>query len=227
MNKIENKSPLGNSDPISQYYDLINNINSLRYNIAYLAEKLGEQVPIQNIPCEFSKFITNTVCSITDKINDGSIDKFVKDHDPNIYNVLNKETQQLGQYSNYLTQKLNNLKNNVSNSVENVTNSIENVEQSLNESKEKAINKTKNTINKSIDNTVDNTVKNINDSSKKIEKNINNASNKFEKKVKSTNKAIKIGGGDSYNQIINPETGRIVSIHSKKGREILNNYIKK
>ncbi len=31
-------------------------------------------------------------------------------------------------------------------------------------------------------------------------------------------------GGNQYNKIVNPETGRKVSIHNKKGQEILNKY---
>ncbi len=37
--------------------------------------------------------------------------------------------------------------------------------------------------------------------------------------------ALQTGGGSVYDSIVNPETGRKVSIFTKKGRKILENYI--
>ncbi len=239
MSKTENKSPLANSDPISQYYELINNINSLRFNIAYLAEKLGEQVPIQNIPCEFSKFLTNMVCSITDKVNDGTINKFISIYNPEVYKMFKEQTQQLDQYSNNLTNKLNALKNNVATSVNGTQNAINTtVTQSTD-----AVNKQINSVVKPINSAAKQITQDVNalSKSKKVVTNTKqitqdvNALSKSKKVVTDTKQITQnkqqdsknkgnIGG--SYNKIINPETGRTVNIYTKKGKEILNKYKK-
>ncbi len=65
-------SALSGSDPLTQYNNVIQNVYRLKYNVDDLLQELGKQVPIQQMPCELSKFMTNGICKITDKFVNSS-----------------------------------------------------------------------------------------------------------------------------------------------------------
>jgi hypothetical protein len=206
------KSPLSGSDPISQYNELIGNIYLLRNNIAFLAEKLGEQVPIMNIPCEFSKFLTNSVCSITDKITDGSISNTLP-FNPVNYDILKGKLTNL---TGNLTQTATNLEEKVKSGLINTTNEIK---KDINNAVE-----TSKDISKKVNELPD---QKINEAKNKGVENIKSMTDKVNKTAEKSIKKL-IGGNinNKYSVIVNPESGRLVKVNTKKGKEILNKYKK-
>ncbi len=79
-------SALSGSDPLTQYNNVIQNVYRLKYNVDDLLQELGKQVPIQQMPCELSKFMTNGICKITDK--------FVNSNPANQQQLLAQQQQQ-------------------------------------------------------------------------------------------------------------------------------------
>ncbi len=212
----KSESPIGNSDPISQYNDLIGNIYLLRNNIAFLAEKLGEQVPMMHIPCEVSKFITNSVCSITDKISDGSISNLVP-YNPETYNMLKgKLTNLTGDLTETATRLEDKVKSGLINTTNEIKKDINNAVETSKDISKKVVELPEQKFNEAKTNIKNNAIKEIQSTTEKINKTADNSIKKLK------------GGSinNKYSQIINPESGRLVKVNSKKGKEILNKYKK-
>lgn len=166
-NNIENtpkNNPLKNMDPISQIHEFKENIKELDENIKNIVKIVKPMVHSGLVmPCNISKKISNTLCSLTDSVNN-NIDKF----DESINNI-------------------------------NLTNIVD---------KKPIFNSLGGNIDKS--------------------QHLNRLPNKTIKTGRyfGRNRFNQEGGKyNSYNYIINPETGRKVSINGKKGRQIIEKYI--
>ena len=166
------ENPLNNMDPISQIQEFKDNVSELNQNFKNIVKIVTPMVRKGLImPCDISKKISKTLCSITNTANT-KFDLFDKS------------------FSNL----------NLSNIVD-ITGGNSNV-----------------TVEKEIEREVEKKVE-----LPKITKPKN--TKKYKKGRYFGRNRSQSGGGNIYNYIVNPVTGRKVLISGKKGRQILKKYI--